>query len=339
MDANDPATPLSAPYTMKFIRLLSALLLTGPLLAAQTPVDTAQVVSIGGIRQYITMQGKDRSLPLLLFLHGGPGGSVMHYADKFTDRLQEHFVVVQWDQRETGRTLQLNRSNVPLSLALFQTDTHALIDTLLGRFGRQKLYLVGHSWGTTLGFHMAENHPDILYAYVAIGPMIHQVESERVALARMQDHALKERNLLAKEQLSSVRIPFQNGEQLYYHRNWLRCLSGSRKVISKDYVGQWAHTWLKTFNEASARNVMQTLPEIRCPIYFFAGRTDYQTNSSIAEKYYLVLKAPRKGFFWFERSGHSIPSSEPERMQSIIIDTILPETFTIQKAGALISNQ
>lgn len=324
---------------MKFVCLSSALLLTCALSAAQTPVETTEVISIGGIRQYITVKGRDRSLPLLLFLHGGPGGSVMHYADNFTGRLQEHFVVVQWDQRETGKTLQLNRSNAPLSLKLFQTDTHALIDTLLQRFGRHKLYVAGHSWGTALGFHIAENFPDVLYAYIAIGPMIHQLESEKIALARMQDHALNKGDLQAKEQLSSVRIPFENGEQLYYHRKWLRDLSGSRKVISKDYVERWARTWLKTFNEACERNLMETLPEIHCPVYFFTGRTDYQTNSSITEKYYQMLKAPRKGFFWFERSGHSIPSSEPERMQSIIIDTILPETFTIQKAGTLITNQ
>ena len=324
---------------MKFVRALSALLLIPNILAAQTPVNTAEAIPIGDIKQYITVKGKDRSLPLLLFLHGGPGGSVMHYAERFTDRLQEHFVVVQWDQRQTGRTLQLNTSNTPLSLKLFQTDTQSLIDTLLERFGRDKLYLIGHSWGTALGFHIAENQPHLLYAYIAIGPMINQFESEKIALARMQDHAMKKGNLLAKEQLSSVRIPFQNGEQLYYHRKWLRELSRSRKDISKDYVERWARTWLNTFNEACERNLPETLPEIRCPVYFFAGRTDYQTNSSIAEKYYLMLKAPRKGFFWFDRSGHSIPSSEPERMQSIIIDTILPETFTIQKAGALISNQ
>ena len=247
-------------------------------------------------------------------------------------------MVVQWDQRETGRTRELNASNTALSLKLFQSDTRALIDTLLRRFGRQKLYLAAHSWGTALGFHITEKYPELLYAYIAIGPMINQLESERIALALLQDQALQKGNAFAAAQLSRVRIPFQNGEQLYYHRKWLQELAGSRKSLSKDYVLNWARTWLSTYNEACLANLMETLPEIRCPVYFFAGRTDYQTNSSITEKYYVMLKAPKKGFFWFERSGHSIPSSEPDKLQSIVIDTILPETFTIQKTGALISN-
>jgi len=324
---------------MKFVSLCGTLTLLCISLSGQTPIDTAETVSIGGIRQYISLKGKDRSMPLLLFLHGGPGRSVMQYADNFTHRLQEHFVVVQWDQRQTGRTRELNTSNTALSLRLFQTDTHSLIDTLLRRFGKQKLYLAGHSWGTSLGFYIAENYPELLYANIAIGPMINQLESERIALAHMQAQALEKGDASAARELSLVHIPFESGEQLYFHRKWLGELSGARKNLSKDYVIDWARIWLRTFNEASQRNLLTTLTEIRCPVYFFTGRTDYQTNSSITEKYYLMLQAPKKGFFWFERSGHSIPSSEPLRMQSIIIDTILPETFTIQKAATLISNQ
>src|ERR1700754_2862789 len=71
---------------------------------ARTPIDTVQTPEINGIKHYISLKGRDSSKPLLLFLHGGPGGSVMDYADKFTSKLQEEFVVVQWDQRETGKT-------------------------------------------------------------------------------------------------------------------------------------------------------------------------------------------------------------------------------------------
>ena len=116
---------------------------------------------------------------------------MMPYADRFTDQLQKHFVVILWDQRETGRTRQLNISPVPLSLSVFQDDTRGLIDSLLHRFQRQKLYLAGHSWGTALGFHIAKTHADRLYAFLAIGPMINQLESERIALHLMKEKALK----------------------------------------------------------------------------------------------------------------------------------------------------
>ncbi len=110
---------------------------------SQKPIDTAQTLSIGGIRQYIRIKGRDDSKPILLFLHGGPGSSLMGSNDKITGRLQQHFVVVQWDQRETGETKKLNASPTPLTLDMFYSDTHDLIDSLLKQFDRPKRYLAG----------------------------------------------------------------------------------------------------------------------------------------------------------------------------------------------------
>lgn len=317
---------------MKFTFLLVAWF-TGAACLAQSPLDTAEDMSIGGMRQHITIQSKDPSLPLLLFLHGGPGGSMMDYAGRFSDKLQEHFVVIHWDQRETGRTRQLNPSSVPLSLAVFQNDTRELIDSLLKRFQRRKIYLAGHSWGTALGFHVARHCADLLYAYIPIGPMVNQLESERIALHRMKEKALKTGNEKAFAELSRVHIPFEDGDQLYFHRKWLLDYSGSRKKLSKEYVDTWASRWLAVFNEASKVNLVESLPAIECPVYFFVGRNDFQTNSSLAENYYAQLTAPKKDLFWFEYSGHSIPTREPERMQALLIERVLPETFIIQKPG------
>jgi pimeloyl-ACP methyl ester carboxylesterase len=322
---------------MRLVIFLVAFL-SSTFLPAQTPIDSEESVTIGGIRQFITLKGQDRSLPLLLFLHGGPGGSVMSYADKFTDRLQQHFVVIQWDQRETGKTRELNPSPVPLSLSVFQDDTKELIDTLLMRFQQKRLYLAGHSWGTVLGFHIARRYPDLLFALLAIGPMINQLESERISLQILRDLALQTGNQKETEELAKVRIPFETGEQLYYHRKWLLQFSGSRRNLAKSFVETWSSTWLHVFNEASMDNLTESLPSIDCPVYLFAGRKDYQTNSVITEKYYNLLQAPKKGLFWFERSAHSVPSSEPERLQQLIIGKVLPQTFTIQKAEAPISD-
>lgn len=316
---------------MKHLFLL-IVFFTGSSTLAQKPIDTNETILIGGIKQYISIKGKDDSLPLLLFLHGGPGGSVMNYAHKFTHKLQERFVVIQWDQRETGKTRQLNTSPAPLTLLIFQNDTHELIETLLKRFQHEKLYLVGHSWGTALGFYIAGKYPELLYAYIPIGPMINQLKSERIVLAMMREQASQTDNQKEMEELAIVKVPFENGEQLYYHRKWLFDFNGSRKKLAKSYVLTWSSTWLPVYNEASKANLIESLPAIHCPVYFFAGRKDYQTNSSITEDYYTRLIAPKKGLFWFELSGHSIPSSEPGMMQDIITEKILPETFIIQKS-------
>ena len=186
-------------------------------LLAQQPVDTTAIFNIGGIKQYVRIKGNDRSKPLLLFLHGGPGSSLMQKIDKVSGRLQQHFVVVHWDQRETGETLRLNKTNQPLTLELFHNDTHELIASLLRTFRRPKLYLIGYSWGSGLGFYMADKYPELLYAYIPVSPVIDQLRSDSISLAMLK----KEMGSSARKELSIVRIPFENAEQLYYHRKWL----------------------------------------------------------------------------------------------------------------------
>lgn len=310
----------------KLCILLTSVLLKGGLFA-QTPLERSEIISIGGIKQYIYIKGKDNSKPLLLFLHGGPGGSVMNYANKFTNKLQEHFIVVQWDQRETGKTKELNTTQTALTATLFENDTHTLIDSLLRRFNRQKIFLVAHSWGTYLGFQVSKKHPEWLYAYVAISPMVYQAESERIVLGLMKQKAMQSAGKRQLEELSTIEIPFKDGEDLYLHRKWLFDFIGTNSKVSRNFVTGWATTWLQVFNEASTENFMETLPSVNCPIYFCVGRRDFQTNFTLVEKYYKQLAAPKKGLFWFERAAHSIPSAEPERLQNVIIDIILKETY------------
>ncbi len=285
----------------------------------QTAVDSTGTLSIGGIKQFVSIKGKDNRNPLLLFLHGGPGNSVIHYAEKFTHKLQEHFIVVQWDQRNAGKTLTLNKSPEPLTVDLFEHDTHQVIDSLLARFHQSKLYLVGHSWGTYLGFYMAKNYPELLYAYIPICPMIDQLESERITLKAMKEKASKNGNEKALQELNRVKVPFENGSQLYFHRKWVLEFMGSKAKITEKQVQEWASMWLPVFNEASKDNLFESAPTLRCPVYFFVGGQDVQTNSGITEKYYNILDAPKKELHWFERSGHSLPTTEPELLQEIII--------------------
>lgn len=292
----------------------------------QTSIDKSEIITIGGIKQYIRIKGKDSSKPLLLFLHGGPGSSVLSKADHMTGKLQQQFVVVHWDQRETGETLRLNKSSQPLTLRLFYNDTHELIDSLLKRFQRPKLYLAGYSWGSGLGFYIADKYPELLYAYIAISPVINQWESEKTALEIMKERMGKK----AQKELAIVKIPFENAEQLYYHRKWLFRLDGQKFVglgFRLSFVQSWAATWFQVWKESCDKNLLETLPTINCPVYFFAGEKDYQTNYSTTREYFSKVSVPKKDLFLFADAGHGLPETDPVLFQDIIIDKILPETY------------
>jgi pimeloyl-ACP methyl ester carboxylesterase len=173
---------------------------------------------------------------------------------------------------------------------------------------------------------MAKNYPELLYAYIPICPMINQLESERKILALMKERAQKNGNQIEVQELATVKVPFENGEQLFFHRKWLLNFMGSKAKITRNQVIEWSKTWLAIFNDASKENLLETAQTLRCPVYFFVGRKDYQTNSAITKAYYEQLRAPKKSLFWFEKSAHSVPTTEPELLQAIIIEKILPET-------------
>jgi pimeloyl-ACP methyl ester carboxylesterase len=295
--------------------------------AQANEIEVKEAIDIGGIKQWISINGTNTSNPVLLFLHGGPGNSAMSYASKFSGDLQKHFVVVHWDQRESGKTAELNASDKPLSVALAESDAIEVINYLRRRFSQDKIYLMGHSWGGFLALKIAAAHPELLKASLAVSPMVNQLESERMSLKWMLDKAKQENNQEALKELQEVSIPFANGEQLYFHRSWLLKMAG-RKSPSKTFVETWATKWLDVFNEASAINFFVTAPQIECPVYFLVGHKDYQTHFKVTEDYYNLLKAPAKELYWFENSGHNLTASDPGRLQEIVINDILPKIDT-----------
>jgi pimeloyl-ACP methyl ester carboxylesterase len=285
------------------------------------PINSSEAVQIGGIQQWISVKGTNISHPVLLFLHGGPGNSAMSYADKFTSELQKSFVVVQWDQRESGKTAELNSSSMNMSVGLMEKDAIEMISYLKARFSQEKIYLMGHSWGGFLGLSIAANQPELLKGYFAISPMIHQTESERLSLQWMKNMALAKNNEQALKELALVNIPFQNSDQLYYHRSWLAKFMGMKPPL-KPFVESWSTKWLALFNAASGVNFFTLAPEISCPVYFFIGKKDYQTHFKVAEDYYKMVKADKKQLFWFEDSGHNLHVTEPKKLQDLIIEIL-----------------
>ncbi len=305
---------------MRYFLLL--ILLIDHSLFAQQQIDTTAIFNIGGIKQYVRIKGKDVTKPLIFFLHGGPGGSLMQNIDKVSGKLQEHFVVVHWDQRETGETLKLNKTTQPLTLQLFYNDTHDLIDSLLRKFQRSKLYLVGYSWGSGLGFYIADKYPGLLYAYIPVSPVIDQWRSDSISLAMLK----KEMGNNASKELAQVKAPFENAEQLYYHRKWLFKHNG-KKFVSKRFVQSWAVTWFDVFSLSCDVNLFHNLPVVNCPVYFFAGEKDYNTNYTITQEYFNRITAPKKDLFLFKDAGHELPETHYNEFQDIIVKMILTKTF------------
>jgi pimeloyl-ACP methyl ester carboxylesterase len=189
--------------------------------------------------------------------------------------------------------------------------------------------LVGFSWGTVLGLKMAQHYPNLLYAYVAVSQMVDQEKSEQLLLQRLKEQAATAKNQTALQELSLVRIPFENTDELYYQRKWLFHFTNNPvpDSVLKQYFSTYPKSLFKLGNEASKINFPEEVQSLQCPVYFFVGRNDYQTNHELTYSYYQQLKAKNKHFYWFERSAHTVPFTEPDLFQQIIIDIVLQETY------------
>jgi pimeloyl-ACP methyl ester carboxylesterase len=292
--------------------------------ALSKPVlDTAYAIPIGGIRQWISIKGKDTADALLLWLHGGPGESEMEIANKFSDRLSRNFVVVHWDQRESGKTAELNHSK-NLSLEQMNRDVAEITSYLLRRFHKKKLFIAGNSWGGYLALQAANSYPEKIEACILVSPSIYFHESEELSLRFVKTEALKRNNKTAIRETDSIHIPFQSPMDIWLLRKWMFTFHGqniSRTLPPEKIFIDYVSPWFPLIKELDRYNPFTEISKIDCPVYFLLGKKDFIAHPEIAQKFYEQLNAKTKKLYWLD-SGHMIILEQSRQMQEIIIKQI-----------------
>ena len=163
--------------------ILSLLFLVAmPLCAENYPeqlrIKIFEPISINGTKQWVLIRGNDESKPVLLYLHGGPGQSLIPFAYKATNKLVNDFIVVYWDQRGTGLSYDESIPDETMTIDQFIEDTRSVTEYLKRKFNKDKIYLLGHSWGTVLGTLVIQKYPDDYYAYIGVGQVVNSEEQE-----------------------------------------------------------------------------------------------------------------------------------------------------------------
>jgi pimeloyl-ACP methyl ester carboxylesterase len=118
-------------------------------------------VNINGVKQGMFIEGKNKNNPVILFLHGGPGMPEYFLAEKYRTGLEDNFTVCYWEQRGSGLSYSKNMFSNSETTEQLIADTLTVTNYLRNRFGQQKIYLMGHSWGTYLGIQVAARAPQL----------------------------------------------------------------------------------------------------------------------------------------------------------------------------------
>jgi pimeloyl-ACP methyl ester carboxylesterase len=301
-------------------------------------IEQTRAVPIGGIAQWISVRGTDRRNPVLLMLHGGPGYVSMPTSWYFQRGWEDYFTVVQWDQRGAGKTYAANdpaKVAPTMTRARMLADAEDMVAWLRKEFGKDRIFVLGHSWGSSLGIQLAQRHPDWLHAYIGIGQITDAMESERRGWRFTMDAATREGNREAIRELESIAPYAAPGKplvlkDLYLQRKWLARYGGAvygrtdfdAESAAAKLAPEYTDADLKTMWDATEFSSSRMLTDVltqdfsvyttfRCPIVIFNGRHDYNVSSSATAEWFAKVKAPAKRLVWFENSAHEIFNEEP----------------------------
>jgi pimeloyl-ACP methyl ester carboxylesterase len=306
---------------------------------------------LGGIDQWINVRGQDRGNPVILLVHGGPASPLMPTIWEFQRPLEEYFTVVNYDQRGAGKTFLANDPDevaATLHIPRYVDDAIDVAEHVRDRYGKDKLILMAHSWGTVVAMGAALERPDLFHAYVGIGQVINVRENERTSFEYGLAQARLHGNAEAVAELESI-APYPGDrpitrERIIVARKWPQFYGGltayrdgtakyffDAALLSPEYDEADA----KAIDAGNAFTLGRILPEFLevdyggvrefpIPIVMFMGRHDHTTPSEPTAAWLARLKAPYKRGIWFERSAHMIPWEEPGKLLVSLLETVRP---------------
>ena len=366
---------------MRSILLLVLLLATAPAALAACPSPPAQLAAratvadlsrivapggiqqtyatrIGGIEQWVDIRGQDRANPVILFVHGGPASPVVPTMWQFQRPIEEYFTVVHYDQRGAGRTY---RGNDPTAIAdsihiqRYVDDAIEMAVHVRAKLGKDKLVLVGHSWGTIVAMKAALARPDLFHAYVGIGQVIDTRENERLSFAYGMQQAEAHGNAAALAEMRTI-APYPGDapitrDRIVVARKWAQFyggLSAFREDSAYFFQGpklspEYGCEDVAAIDQGSLYTLDKVLPEFLAvdfdsveafpiPVLMFMGRHDWTTPSAPTAAWLERVRAPYKRAVWFEHSAHMVPWEEPGRTLVSLLDYVRPLAVA-QEAG------
>ena len=328
-------------------------------------IERLESATIGGIQQWLHIRGRKKDNPLLLFLHGGPGWPHIGWYDAIQRPWENHFTVVQWDQRQTGKSYQsLNALGDTLSHQQYLQDAEEVITYLRQTFAVDKIILMGTSYGSYLGMHLIKKHPDWFYAYVGVGQVVAMAEHVEAEQSLLLAEAKQQGNTALVNRIHSIQQETDpdKPELSFYHnagylmdqasrmgKAYCNSLSSMLSLVAlekwfsphytlRDNVNRQfgsshdaSHPFAKAFMHYDLPREIGS--EFDVPIFFFTGSHDYHVAYTVTDRWFQQIKAPHKEQLWFEDSAHVPFQTEPAAFAAALIHHVLPMTQSEQHSS------
>jgi len=306
-------------------------------------IAEAKYLRLGGVDQWVMIRGESLTNPPLILLHGGPGMSETAFFRHFNAQLEKDFTVVYWDQRGSGKSFSRTIPRSSMTVEQFIADLDELVDAVCRRLGKKQVTLFGHSWGSALGVLYAARFPEKVAAYVGSGQIGDWAAGESLSYAFVLGELQRLQNRKGVEKLRAIGPPPYPANGLWTQRIWLNRVEGHLRPGILWNVGRiflrgpefsifdqanmvrgFRFSIDAMWDEVSRLNLMQLVPALQMPVFFFLGRHDHWVPPESSVAYFNALKAPSKLLVWFEESGHEPFVDEPNNFNASMVELVRP---------------
>lgn len=300
-------------------------------------IDEGLFVDINGLQQWITVRGKDRANPVLLFLHGGPGFPTSQWAPVF-EPWESYFTVVQWDQPGGGATYAKNgaENQGVLNIARYVSDGLAVAEWVRTRLEAEKIVVMGSSWGTVLGLEMVHARPQLFSAYVGTAqvssgfgdPRMYKIvldaahsRGDSAAVAALEQLGpppyTSFETFLTRQQFANIPAPREEAQRSAMAPLFAPAPPEARYTphLNYDFIAVFLATQRAMFDEMQRYNIRYLGLRFEVPIYIFQGDADLNTPPALAREYFDELRAPDKFMTLIPGAGHDTIVFAPELLE------------------------
>lgn len=324
------------------IIILLTVRLIGKAVNSRTPdggINESMYVDINGTKQWINIYGQDKDNPVLLYLHDGPGSATSPYDLAFTRKWSDVYTVVTWDQRNCGKSYDTSKTD-KITAEMMLQDGKEMTEYLLDYMGKEKLTLLGHSWGSMFGANLVLEYPEYYDAFIGTGQLIDDEENEqrlytaaqecsegdeegRAILAKWSpDKADTQEALSARNEIMD-RYGYGMMKDGTDYNIYTTVLFNPNYTI-KDIIG-----YVKNINDSQKPYMdffTDEIPKLsllgrydyKVPYYNINGDMDYQTNYWLACEYFEQVNAPEKEMFVMKDATHGLLESRSEEFSELL---------------------
>lgn len=300
-------------------------------------------VDVGGRDQALLIRGVDTDAPVLLHLAGGPGGTDLG-AMRLDTGLEDHFVVVTWDQRGTGRSYRAIDPVSTLTIDRAVEDTVAVTDYLRERFDEHRIVITGQSYGTIPAVLAAARHPERYRAVVSTGQMVDVVETDQLFHDDIDAEARRRGDVAAQERLVALgRPPYDRWEddlaladlerslfsypEFDGHTEMTATIWGPENSVMDSIaaVRGLLDTYALLYPQLHGLDLRDEVRRLEVPLYVVMGEHEARGRVAPARTWFDQLDAPRKDWIELPASGHRASFEQPA-LYTDLLTRVLEDT-------------